>query len=169
MVAARDAENDGLLLEAAANADVEGLVPSAVLVNAVSATVEGSGVPVFATLAVLEVDGDELLDSARTEVLVGTSTDVAMIPVVLDHVDTCTRVPTAGADDDALLLKTFVDGVGVTVPVILEVFDDTNTFMVAPPVAENDVLRLEAAAKADVAVHVPLAVLVNTVSATCEG
>jgi len=138
VVAARDAENDGLLLEAAANADVEGLVPSAVLVNAVSATVEGSGVPVFATLAVLEVDGDELLDSARAEVLVGTGTDVAMIPVVLDHVDTCTRVPTVSVNDNAPLLKTFADGVGVTVPVILEVFDHVNTSVEAALVAEND-------------------------------
>jgi len=47
---------------------VEVLVPSAVLVNAVSVTVEGSGVSVFAALAVLDVDGDELLDSARAEV-----------------------------------------------------------------------------------------------------
>ena len=54
-----------------ANADVEVLVPSVVLVNAVSATIKGSGVLVFTALAVLDVDGDELLDSARAEVLVG--------------------------------------------------------------------------------------------------
>ena len=34
----RGAENVGLLLEAVASADVEGLVPSAVLENAISAT-----------------------------------------------------------------------------------------------------------------------------------
>ena len=43
VVAALVAEDDVLLLEAAADADVEVLVPPAVLGNAVSATVEGSG------------------------------------------------------------------------------------------------------------------------------
>ena len=76
MVAALVAEDDVLLLEAAADADVEGFVPPAVLVDAVSATVKGSGV-LCTALAVLDVDGDELLDSARTEVLVGTDVDVA--------------------------------------------------------------------------------------------
>ena len=46
-------------------------MPPAVLVDTVSATVEGSGVLVFTSLAALAVDGDELLDSARAEVLVG--------------------------------------------------------------------------------------------------
>jgi len=44
-------------------------------VNADSATIDGSGVLVFTALAVLDVDGDELLDSARAEVLVGTDVD----------------------------------------------------------------------------------------------
>ena len=67
VLAALVAEGDVLLLEGAADADVEVLVPPAVLVNAVSATVESSGVLVFTALAVLAVDGDELLDSAGAE------------------------------------------------------------------------------------------------------
>jgi len=82
-------------------------------------------------LAVLDVDGDELLDSARAEVLVGTGVDVAMNPVVLDDVDASTPVLTAVADDDTLLLNTCVDGVRVAVPVILEVVNDVNTSVVA--------------------------------------
>ena len=42
VVAALVTEDDVLLLEVAANADVEVLVPLAVLVDAVSATIEGS-------------------------------------------------------------------------------------------------------------------------------
>jgi len=76
-------------------------VPPAVLVDAVSATVEGSGVLVCTAFAVLDVDGDELLDSARAEVLVGTGVDVAMNPVVLDDVDASTLVLTAVANDSA--------------------------------------------------------------------
>jgi len=84
--AALVAEDDVLLLEASADADVEVLVPPAVLGNAVSATVEGPGVLAFTALAVLDVDGDELLDPARAEVLLGTSVDCAMDHVVLDDV-----------------------------------------------------------------------------------
>ena len=60
---------------------------SAVLVEAISATFEGPEVPALAAPAMLEVDGDELLDSTRTAVLVGMGADVAMIPVVIDHVE----------------------------------------------------------------------------------
>ena len=119
LVAALVAKDDVLLLEAAADADVEVLAPPAVLVDAVSATVKGSGVLVFTTLAVLDVDGDELLDSARAEVLVGTGVDVAMIPVVLDDVNASTLSLTTVSDDKVPLLNTYVDGVGVAVPVIL--------------------------------------------------
>ena len=76
VVAALVAEDDVLLLEAAADADVEGFVPPAELVDAVSATVKGSGVLVCTALAVLDVDGDELLEPARAEVLVGTGSTV---------------------------------------------------------------------------------------------
>ena len=48
VLAALVAEDDVALLEGAADADVEVLVPPAVLVDAISATVEGSGVLVFA-------------------------------------------------------------------------------------------------------------------------
>jgi len=103
---------------------------------------------VSAALAVLEVDGDELLDSARAEGQVGTGVYVVMTPVALDHVDACTRVPTAvaDADDGVPLLKTFADGVGVTVPLILEVVDHVNTSVAAAHVTENDVPLLEAPA-----------------------
>jgi len=105
VLAALVAEDDVLLLEAAAEADVEVLVPPAVLGNAVSATVEGPGVLAFTALAVLDVDGDELLDPARAEVLLGTGVDVAMNPVVLDDVDASALVLTAVADEDVLLLE----------------------------------------------------------------
>jgi len=169
VVATLVAEDDVLLLEAAADSDVEVLVPPAVLVDAFSATVEGTGVVVFTAFAVLDVDGDELLDSARAEVLVGTGVDVAMNPVVLDNVDASTPVLTAVADDGVLLLYTCVDGVGVAVPVILEVVNDVNISEVAALVAEDDMLLLEAAADSDVEVLVLPAVLVSAVSATGEG
>jgi len=169
VVAALVTEDDVLLLEAAANADMEVLVPPAVLVDAVSATIEGSVVLVFTALAVLDGDGDELLDSARSEVLVGKGVDVAMIPVVLDDDDSSTPVLNAVADDGVLLLNTYVDGVGVALPVILEVVNDVNTSVVAALVAEDDVLLLETAANADVEVLVPSAMLMNAFSATIEG
>jgi len=75
---------------------------------------------VFTALAVLDGDGDKLLDSASAEVLVGTDVDVAMIPVVLDNVDASTLVLTFVADDKVPLLNTYEDGVGVAVPVILQ-------------------------------------------------
>jgi len=169
VLAALVAEDDVLLLEAAAEADVEVLVPPAVLGNAVSATVEGPGVPACTALAVFDVDGDELLDPARAEVLLGSGVDCAMNPVVLDDVNASTLVLTAVADDVMPLLKACVDGLGVAVLVILEEVDDVNTSVLAALVAEDDVLLLEAAAEADVEVLVPPAVLGNAVSATVEG
>jgi len=163
------AEDDVLLLEAAEEADVEVLVPPAVLGNAVSTTVEGPGVLVFTALAVLAVDKDELLDPARAEVLVGTGVDVAMNCVVLNDVNASTLLLTAVADDVMLLLNACVDGLGVAVLVVLEEVDDVNTSVLAVLVAEDDALLLEAAAEADVKVRVPPAVLVNAVSATVEG
>ena len=168
-MAALVAGDDVLLLEAAAEANVEVLVPSTVLGNAVSATVDGPGVLVFTALAVLDVEGDELLDPARAEVLFGSGVDCAMDPVVLHDVDASSLVLTAVADDDMLLLNACVDGLGVAVLVILEEVDDVNTSVLAALVAEDDVLLLEATAIADVEVRVPPAVLVNAVSATVEG
>ena len=168
VAAARVEESDVLRLEAAADVNVEVLVPPKVLVNADSVTVEGSGVPEFAARAVpvvLDVKGDELLEPAGAVVRAGTGVVVAMIPVLLDHVDASTLVPIAVAKDDASLLKTCVNGGGRAVPVILEMAADVNTSVVASLVAENEVLLLELAANADV----EGLVLVNVVSATVEG
>jgi len=151
VVAALVAGDDVLLLEAAVDADVYVLVPPAVLGNAVSATVEGHavsatvegpGVLEFTALAVLDVDGDELLDPARAEVLLSSGVDVAMDPVVLDDVDASTLVLTAVANDDMLLLNARVDGLGVAVLVILEEVDDVNTPVLAALVAEDDCSKL---------------------------
>ena len=169
VLAALVAEDDVLLLEAAVDADVEVLVPPVVLANAVSATVEGSGVLAFTALTVLDVDGDELLDPARAEVLVGSGVDVAMNHVVLDDVDASTLVLTAIADDVMPLLNACVDGLGVAVLEILEEVDDVNASVLAALVAEDDVALLEGAADADVEVLVPPAVLVDAISATVEG
>jgi len=172
VAAARVTENDVLRLEAAANVNVAVLVPPAVLVYAVSVTVEGSGVPEFAARAALvelDVEGDELLEPAGAEVRAGTGAAVAMIPVLLDHVDASTLVPSAAAKDDASLLKTYVNGVGGAVPVILEMAADVSTSVVTSRVAENEVLLLEAAANADVEGLVPSVVLVNAISVTIEG
>jgi len=144
VVAALVAGDDVLLLEGAVDADVEGLVPPAVLgnavsatiegpvlANAVSATVEGPGVLVFTALAVLDVNGDELPDPARAKVPLGSGVDCAMDPVVLDDVDASTLVLTDVADDDMLLLNARMDGLGVAVLVILEEVDDVNTSVLA--------------------------------------
>ena len=129
VVALRVADAEVLLLEAAVDADVEGLVPSALLVNAVFVDIEGSEGSGLATLAVLEVDVDELPESAGTAVLVGAGADMAMIPMVIGNAGACKRMPSevADAEDDASLLKTFVHGVGQTVPGILEVSEHVNT------------------------------------------
>jgi len=122
VVALRVAEDEALLLEAAVDVDVEELVPSALLVNAISVTIEGSEGSGLATLAVLEVDKNELPDSAGTAVLVGAGADVAMIPMVMGNAGACERMlsAVACAEDNASLLPTFVHGVGQTVPGILE-------------------------------------------------
>ena len=124
---------------------------------------------VFTALAVLDVDGDELLDPAMAEVLLGSGVDCAMDPVVLDDVDASTLVLTDVANDDMLLLNARVDGLGVAVLVILEEVDNVNTPVLAALVAEDDVVLLEAATDADVEVLVPPAVLGTAVSATVEG
>jgi len=151
----------------AVDADVKVLVPPTVLVKAVFVTFEGPGVLVFAALAVLDVDGDKLLDPARAEVLVGSGVEVAINPVVLDDVNASTLVLTAVANDDMPLLNACVVGLGVAILVILEVVDDVKTSVVAALVAD-DVLLLEVVADADVKVRVPSAVLVKAISATVE-
>ena len=113
------------------------LVPPAVLRNAVSATFEGPGVLAFTALAMLDVDGDELLDPARAEVLVGTCVDCGTDHVVLDDVDASALVLPAVANDDMLLLNACVDGLGVPVLAILEEVDDVNTSVLAALVAKD--------------------------------
>jgi len=168
VAAARVSENDMILLEDAVNVNVEVLVPPAGLVYAISVTAEGSGAEFAApaALAVLDVEGDELLDPAMAEVRVGTGVVVAMITVLLDHVDASTLVPIVVAKDGALLLKACVNGVRRAVPVIPEMAADVSTSVVASRVAEDEVLDT---ANADVEGLVPSAVLVNAVSATIEG
>ena len=78
--------------------------PSTVLGNAISVTYKGTGAIMFAALAVLDVDGDERLDSARTEVRAGKGAVVAIIPAMPDLVGAGTLGSIAGADDDALRL-----------------------------------------------------------------
>jgi len=167
VVATLVARDDVLLLEAA-DAAMEVLVPPAVLEDAASAMSADTVVLVIMALAVLDVDGDELLDSARAEVLVGKGVDVAIIPLVLDDVNASMLVLTAVADNDVLLLNTGVDRVGVVVPVILEVLDDVNTAVVAALVAGDDVLLLEAADAAMEVLVLP-AVLVDATSALSGG
>ena len=120
---------------------------------------------------VLEVDGDELLDSSGAAVLAGVGSGGAMTPVVIGRVDTCrwVVVAVADADDDVPLLKTFADGVGETGPGILELFDRDNILGVAERVSENDMMLLEDAVNVDVEVLVPPAGLVYAVSVTVEG
>jgi len=170
-VASDDVDTSKLVLtdiadDDAAHADVKVLVLSAVIVGAVPCTVQEPGVLVFTALAVFDVDGDEMLDSAREKVMVGNGVDIASVG--LDDVDTRTLVLTAIADDDVLPLNNFVNGVGTLILVILEVVDDVNTPVVNAIVLEDDRLLLKAAADADVEVLVSPAVQVDVVSATVE-
>jgi len=162
-------QNDVLLLEATADADVKMLVPPEMIVGAVSATVEGSGVPILTAIAVLDIDGDEVLDSARAQALVRTGVDVAIHQVGLDDVDDNTLVLKAVADDDVLLLNTRVNVVGVAALVTLQVVDDINTPVATELGAEDDVLLLETATDADVTQLIFPAMFANAVSATKEG
>ena len=156
VVAALISENGEILLEAAANVIAEVLVPLAVLVIFVSVTVEGSGVREHvapAALVVLDAERDELLDSAGAEAWAGTGVVDTMIPVMLDLVDVRAIVPIAVADaiadEDAPPPKTCVNGVGGVVPVVPEMAADVNTSVVASRVAEDEVLRIEAAVRRD--------------------
>jgi len=76
-----------LLLETAADTDVEILVSPAVLVGTVPGTVEASGMLVLTAFAVIDGDGDELFDSERTQVMVGKGVHTATNPVVLEYID----------------------------------------------------------------------------------
>ena len=61
-----------------------------------------------------------------------------------------------------LLLNNGRDGVGVPALVIIEVPDNINTPVITALAPEDEVLLLKTAARADVEVLVPPAVLVNT-------
>jgi len=115
------------------------------------------------TLTVLDLEGSELGVAAVCDVSTQTSGSHAptqawgmatpcharypIDPVVLDDVDTSALVLTAVADNDMLLLNACVDGLGVAVLGILEVFDDVNTSVVAALVAEDDMLLLKTATR----------------------
>ena len=118
----------------------------------------------------LEVDGDERLDSAGTVVLVGAGVDAAMIPMGIGNAGACERMlfAVANAEGDASLLQTFAHGVGQTVPGTLEVFEHVNTRVVSALVSENGGILLEAAADVIAEVLVPLAVLVIVVLVTAR-
>jgi len=111
VAAARVEECDVLRLEAAANVNMEVLVPPAALVNANSDTVEGSMVPEFvvpAVLVVLVVEGDELLEPARAEVRAGTGGAVPVIPDMTADVNTSV-VASRVAENEVLLLEAAAD------------------------------------------------------------
>ena len=93
---------------------------------------------------------------------------MAITPVGIGRVDTCGRVAAAvaHADDDAPLLKTFADGVGETVHVILELFDRDNTWGAAATVSKNDMMLLKDVADGNMEVLVPTDV--DTVDPACS-
>ena len=95
----------------------------AVLVDAVSVAVEGSGVPQFATSAApgeLKVEEDELLDSARAEVRAGTEGAVPRIPGMTIDVN-ASVVASRAAKNEVLLLEAAAnaDAEGPVPPAVL--------------------------------------------------
>ena len=113
-------------------------------------------------------DGDDLIDSARTEVLLDTDVDNVMHPVTSDDVDATTTEQTAVINEKVLPLNTCVGGERVAAIVILEVVDNFNICVLTTLFFENDMLLLETAADTDVEVLVSPAVLVGTVPGTVE-
>jgi len=87
-------------------------VPLAVIVKTALATEEGTHVPILPLCAVPGVDGDQLLDTVRVEVRVGTGVDDSTHPVVLDEVGASSLRLVAAACDDALLDLTVVGAAG---------------------------------------------------------
>jgi len=151
------------------------------LVDAVCATVEGLSVITPTVITGLDVAGDKLLDSAKAEVLVGTTVGAATNPVVFEEVDARTLVMNAVTDNNVLMLNTFIHVVRGAALVILEGADDVNHSVTAAlgtendvtleglddikpsvgaaVVADNDVLLLEAVTDANVEVLLPPPVL----------
>jgi len=162
------AEDDVLLLETDLDEDVEVVVYCAVLVDNVSVPGECSEVLVFNTLTVHNVDGDNLIYSTGTQVMVGTGVVVQGNTVVLNNAEVSTLVLIAVTDEDTLLLKACVNGVEVAVIVILQQVDDVNMYVNTVLVAEDDVLLLEDAVETDVEVLVSAAVIRGAVSITIE-
>ena len=162
------AEDDVLLLETAVDEDVEVVVYCAGLVDNVSVPCEGFEVLVFNTLSVHNVDGDNLIYSTGTQVMVGTGVVVQSNTVVLNDAEVSTLVLIAVTDEDTLLLKACVNGVEVGVIVILQQVDDVNMYVNTVLVAEDDVLLLEDAVETDVEVLVSAAVIRGAVSITIE-
>ena len=87
-------------------------VPLAVLVKAAFVTEEGTHVPILPVCAVPWVDGDQLLDPVRADVLVGTGVDVSTHSLVLDEAGASSLGLVAAACDDALLDLTVVGAAG---------------------------------------------------------
>ena len=166
--AALGTESDVPLLEATANADVEVIVPPVVLASTIPASVKGSNKLVLTALTVLDIDRDELLDSDRTEVMVGKGVDTAMNPVVFEDVHASTLVLPAVTVDNVLLLNTCAHGIRMAVPDTHKVLVDINTSVITDLVAEDDVLLLETDLDEDVEVVVYCAVLVDNVSVPGE-
>jgi len=101
VVAALAAEDEVLLLQAAADADVERPVLSAVLASAVSTTAEGSGVLALTARAVFDADGDELLVSVRASPdSAQIDTDAALVesvaPLIPDSAQSAANVAPGG-------------------------------------------------------------------------
>jgi len=108
VVVALVAEDDILIRKATAHAEVEVLAPPTVLVDAACATGEGSGVITFTVITVRDVAGDELLDSTKTEVLMGTRVEGDMNPLVLRDTDDSTLMMTTATYNNVPLLNTFI-------------------------------------------------------------
>ena len=103
----------------------------------ICATDQGSDVLVFNTIAVRDVDRDDMFDSVTGTVTVGTSVNVAMNPVMPNNVDARTLVLTAVADDNILMEYDGEDGIGKTTLLILKVAHDMNTSVAAAILIED--------------------------------
>ena len=161
-------ENAMLLLETHVDAEVEVLVPPAMMADAVSTTGQGPAYLVLTKPVVPGVD-DDLCDSTRAKALLDTGVHITMNPAVSDTVDATTIGLTTVVDDNVTLLNTCVVGVRLVVIVILKVVDKANSFVDAALGTESDVPLLEATANADVEVIVPPAVLASTIPASMKG
>jgi len=162
------AEDEVPMLEAATQADMKVLVSPEVLVHAIYATAEGSSVLVLYALALLTGDGDDLLNSTRTQGLRDTDVHIATNPVVINDVGTNKVVLTDVANDNILLLNTCGDGVRLEAIVMIEVVDDINNSVITVLVTEDDAPLFETTTDADVELIAPPAVMVDAVATTVQ-